>query len=186
MTKQTIEITRGALEEGLAKLRQQRGEAMLDGKKFDNSKVAAAEAELAAFADAQAERIRRQREMEAKDAEVNLQRKIKTINKLEADRQRAWSDLEAATRSMLQAIGRVKSSTESQRVLFADVTAAVPMDIGPFETAHKIRGRVGEFLHAAKVGFEVPGAGGIYARALLEDWKEAERAAMAPKLAGLA
>jgi hypothetical protein len=40
-------------------------------------------------------------------------------------------------------------------------------------------------LHAAKIDFDVPGAGGIYGVAPLQDWKEEERKAMAPNLNSL-
>ena len=180
-----IEINRDAVEAAIAKLRRERGSAVLDGKKFDNSKIAQAEAELAAFSDAQAARIARQREQEAKDAAASYAHKVRRIGKLEGDRQKAWADVEAASRALMEAIGRVKSSTESARVLWADITAAVPSIIGPYEVAHRLRGRVGEFLHAAKVGFEIPGAGGIYGQAPLQDWGEIERKAMAEQLEAL-
>jgi len=175
MANQNIEINRDAVEAAIAKLRRERGEAVLDGQRFDDSKIAQAEAELAAFSDAQAARIARQREQEAKDAAANVKAKIKRIAELEQKRLVAWADLEAATRAQLKAIGNVISSTESERVLMNDVTAAVPMALGPFENAHRLRGRIGEFLHAAKINFEVPGAGGIYGQAPLQDWREAER-----------
>ena len=177
-----IEINRDAVEAAIAKLRRERGSAVLDGKKFDSGKIAAAEADLAAFEDAEAARIARQREQEAKDAAASHAHKVRRIGKLEGDRQKAWADVEAASRALMEAIGRVKSSTESERVLWADITAAVPMALGPFESAHRLRGRIGEFLHAAKVGFEVPGAGGIYGQAPLQDWGEIEREAMASNL----
>jgi len=124
---------------------------------------------------AEQERIENQRATEAKDAAANVKAKIKRIAELEQKRLVAWADLEAATRAQLEAIGKVISATESERVLMNDVTAAVPMALGPFENAHRLRGRIGEFLHAAKVGFEISGAGGIYAQAPLQDWREAER-----------
>ena len=185
MANQNIEINRDAVEAAIAKLRRERGEAVLDGQRFDDSKIAQAEAELAAFSDAQAARIARQREQEAKDAAANVKAKIKRIAELEQKRLVAWADLEAATRAQLEAIGKVISATESERVLMNDVTAAVPMALGPFENAHRLRGRIGEFLHAAKIGFEVPGAGGIYGQAPLQDWKEIEREAMASQLEAL-
>jgi len=179
------EINCDAVEAAIAKLRRERGAAVLDGKKFDSSKIAAAEADLAAFDDAAAERVRREREREEQDEKASLAHKVRRIGKLEGDRLKAWADLEVASRAQLEAIGRVKAATESERVLWADVTAAVPMALGPFESAHRLRGRIGEFLHAAKVGFEVPGAGGIYGQAPLQDWKEIEREAMASQLEAL-
>ena len=58
-----IEINRDAVEAAIAKLRRERGSAVLDGKKFDSGKITAAEADLAAFEDAEAARIARQREL---------------------------------------------------------------------------------------------------------------------------
>ena len=176
------EINCDAVEAAIAKLRRERGSAVLDGKKFDSSKITAAEADLAAFDDAEVERVRREREREEQDEKASLAHKKKRIGKLEGDRQKAWADVEAASRALLEAIGRVKAATESERVLWADITAAVPMALGPFESAHRLRGRIGEFLHAAKVGFDVPGAGGIYGQAPIQDWGEIEREAMASNL----
>jgi hypothetical protein len=161
-----IEISRDALEASLAKLKAEKHEA-----------------EIASLAES--ERLRRQREQEAADAAASQKAKIKDISKLEHKRLDAWAELEKATRAQLEAIGKVISATECERVLLADVTAAVPPQLGPFETKHRIRGRVGEFLHAAKINFEVPGARGIYASAALEDWRAVEAKAMTAYLQAL-
>ena len=55
---------REAIESKVAGLRQSRGAALLDGKKFDPAAIQAAEAQLAALDDADSEQTRRQR-MEA-------------------------------------------------------------------------------------------------------------------------
>ena len=176
--------TRQELETQLAELRRDRGVAALDGKRRDriDSEIAATVAARDAEEDAEAERIRRQREREAKDAAASRAHKIKRIGALEGDRLKGWSDVEAAARALLEAIGRVKASAESERVLWTDIGEAVPVVLGPFESNRRLRGRIGEFLVAAKIGLEVPGAGGIFSQAPLQDWTEEERKMVAPHL----
>jgi hypothetical protein len=177
--------TRDDIESRIAELRRDRGAATLAGKRFDTTVIGELEDRLQALDDAEAERTRIERERAAKDRAAARARKLENITKLEEDRLLAWADLEAACRAQLQAIGRVLSATESQRVLWSDLTAAVPMVLGPFETKSRIRGRTGELLSVARAGFEVAGAGGIYVSAAIEDWRELERKSMAPHIEAL-
>jgi hypothetical protein len=180
-------MERAELESKIEALRQDRGGLVLDGKKTTaiNSSIEEAEAELAALADAEQVRIKRQRAQDVLDAAANRAGKLKRIAELEQKRLAAWADLEAASRALLTAIGGVIGSTEPERILCNDLTGATPMALGVYETWHRIRGRVGEFLHAAGVNFEVPGVLGIYGQAPLQDWREEERKALAAFITNL-
>ena len=168
---------RTEIESRLEALRQDRGAAQLDGGKIDkiNAAIASAELELAALDDAGTVRIAREREQARKDAQVALKSKMGRVVALEVRRLDAWAELEKATRAQLEAIGKVISATESARVLLHDITQPTPHALGSFETKHRIRGRINEFLHAANVDFEIVGARGLYGQAPVQDWKDAER-----------
>lgn len=70
----TLTARRKTLEGKLAELKAARGSALLDGRKFDNSAVAAAEQELAAIVEAEGEAGRRARALASETEAERLSR----------------------------------------------------------------------------------------------------------------
>ena len=170
--------TRQEIESRLAELRQQRGIASPDGKKFDSSMIDKAEGGLASLDDAEAERIRRQRKQDARDATANRRARIVRLAEIEQQRLAAWSILEGTARKLVEAIRTVVDVTESERVIAGEIAPPVPSALGPYEMRHRVFGRLVEILARARVGFErTAGVSGIYSR--LVDWKQIEHEALA-------
>ena len=154
-------MDRTEIERRVQSLRTDLGAAQIDGKKIGSisAAIAESEAQLAAIDAADSVRVARQREQEAKDAAASRKGKIRRVAELEQHRLLAWAETEKACRALVEAMGRVVSSTESERALLNDVAPpAVPAPLGSYETRSRVRGRVGELIFAANVGFEIAGA----------------------------
>jgi DNA repair exonuclease SbcCD ATPase subunit len=171
-------MERQQIEGKIAELRKDRGVAALAGKPIEkiNAAIATAEHELSAMDDAEAERIRRQREQDALDATTNRRTQIKRLAETEQKRLEAWSKLEGSTRTMVEAIREVVDTTESECAIASEIAPPVPAVLGPLEVQHRLRGRIAELLGRARIGFTVPGQGGIYTR---PDWRGIEQEALA-------
>jgi hypothetical protein len=138
---------REALETEITGLRRQRGAARLDGRPFDDGTIAAKQAERDALVDAEAERVRREREAaakawQAKRTELIEQRSHQVELYLED-----VAAMESAARKYLEARNAAVARAETIAKLSHGIDAAVPLTLARSSVVSRLSG-----LFAALMG----------------------------------
>jgi hypothetical protein len=90
----------------LDELRQARGAAYLEGRKFDHADIEAAERELEAITAAEGEVARREREAHGKAVEARKREMWATVARTEERRLKALDDAQKAAKSMASAVAQ--------------------------------------------------------------------------------
>lgn len=163
-------------------LRRARGAALLEGKPFDDAKIRSVQSEVDALDDAEREATRRDAEEAANAALTRRTAARSRLAETETERLAAVGALEKAAREMGESLRRVLS-------LSADISAAA-RGLGFARPAVLDRGEVERRLsrYIASVLASPP----TWSMGVLEwgslpptpdDWKEAERAVVAPHIA---
>ena len=118
------------LREELAAERRRRGVAVLDGKPFDDRRLTAVEAELAAAEDAEAESARRSHHAH-EQAEDNWHSELLArVDSLSAERTEALGRAEKACGEMAMAIRDFKDATKSLLTVSERLGAPAPLQLG--------------------------------------------------------
>lgn len=173
--------TRHEIQSELDSLYAQSGSAVLDGKKFDFAKITKLENQLTALDNAEAERVRREREKADQDAKAEARRVVRRLSKLEDDRLLAWADLQVAISTARQAITRVIQTSEAEHAFYSSLSGQTVPALT--ETRSHLGLRIANELRKAegcrtRIGgaIEWRGAGGILSED--HDWRESEQKAM--------
>lgn len=92
-------------------LQRQRGASLLDGKKFDGTKLTSIDTDLAGLDDAEAALSRRQAQAAAAAAAARETEVAQSVAELDETRLLALAEAEAAAASMVEALERFRSSS---------------------------------------------------------------------------
>jgi hypothetical protein len=169
--------TRAAeLNDELAALRHARALAVLAGESFDSQSIAAAEAELAALADAEGEAVKRARAAASAAAAERRAATMSAIAAKEAARVLATGRAEAAARALATALDEAMRIAEEERALWRELGSRVPAHLDLPSQELRLSDRLAAVLHtpARPAGFGVVTWRVSWASSD-HNWAEAER-----------
>jgi carboxylesterase type B len=170
--------TRQDITDQLDTLYATRGAAMLDGKNPDHGTITKLENDLRALDDAEAERVRRDREKADQERKAEARRAVRAISKLEEDRLLAWADAEVATKTLRHAIERILETTKTEGKLYTELAGRADPSLG-LEARNRLSARISNELRKApgcqyRIGnaIEWNGSAGLLCND--DDWRQAE------------
>ena len=146
---QDLDLSRQRAEKKLTGLRAQRGRALLDGKTFDNSKIAAAEDELAAHDEAIEEAARRDAVRAAESGRAAHLEAIDAYAAVIPKRVDAVGRLETATRALGDALAAVLAVNEEERQAVSHITRNIEADLTPVNFEARLWGAMRGVLRVA-------------------------------------
>jgi len=178
-----MQIDREELEKTREALREQRGKAVLEGRKFDSAKIAAVESEIAAVDDMEREKHRlAQYEAEAR-ADANATRHRRKILQFAEEHVEAWGDLHEAVKAVVRAIMRIKTSAEAM-IYHMSMFGPAPVNWTKQEVATRIGNRIAALLQ--KIPGQRSGFGSLkfFSSAIsdCDDWAGMEARRLEPQL----
>ena len=175
---QTLEVRRSTAEAKLGKLRSQRGKAVLAGKTVDGAEIDALENELTSLNEAVGERAKAKRAEAQLEYTKRLAEKRHKLAAKEKKRLEAIADAEVATRTLVEAIGRVLRVSEDMGKLAHDISGGpVPTPLQHTDVATRFGGRLASIMgtlpgHQYRLGSVEWRGGSFYT--LNQNWREAE------------
>lgn len=129
------------IESAIAKQRRQRGAAVLDGKRFDSSAIAALETDIAALDDAQTVQVQRERTASEIAGAKRLADITAKISKLWQDRQAQIGRAERALRDFFGAVKEANRIDDLLRPALVELGGNIPA-LAHTETAMRFGGRL--------------------------------------------
>lgn len=183
-----LAVCKDSVQSRLKTLYAERGSAALDGRKFDNRPIQAAEVELAGLGDAEVVALHRRRvaARAARDAQrAEAQREIRSA---EGRRLEAVAKAEVLCRELVAAIDEAKRAADLIRLNATAMERPAPLALMPHAVEARFSDRLMVLLGgvAARVGW----FGHIALRrpfgySAADDWSAIERRATAGELAAL-
>jgi hypothetical protein len=150
--------TREALESRLSALRQQRGSAALDGRRFDSTPIRAIADELAELEDVESEKARRSRLDADRVRAVSATRLRTELAAAKEEYTAAWTDADGAVRDLVDAVRRIIDGAATMTRLAHELTGeAAPIPVNPSAVVSRLGGRLGAVLatipgHRSRLG----------------------------------
>lgn len=185
-----LETRRAEAVDELARLRVERGSALLDNSQFDSSRIDALENEIDAISHAEAEAVRRERAAEAERLEALRRTLAAELQEKEQARLACLAEAEQAARKLVASLKDVLQLASAERYCIVRMGVGVPSELFEEELTRRVGERLGAQLselrpYPPRLGQSVTWRSTPSWVPASESWVDAELKALGNKISNL-